>query len=387
MSPSVPQKPLRTALIGLSSSAATSWASAAHLPNFQIDGGKQRFAITALLNSSEDAAKKAVSAYNLSAETKTYGKPEDLANDAAIDFVVCNTRVDKHYQTTLSSIKAGKDAYIEWPVAGNQQHIQELVDAAKQSGARVAIGLQRRWAPPILKIKEIVSSGRLGKILSSELRQYGGTVDREKVASGIKYFADRSVGGNVITISVGHAIDFAQSVVGELVKDTVQTRLELQRPEVLVRDPQTGDIIETIRSNVPDLLSLHGRISSPHASENATLNYLFRRGQPFPGTPVLDWRINFEKGEARLSSVKATGLEADPSEILIQIHHFDTDEVENIPWEWSEEQKQVPYSARNVLSSLFAFADGKEAVEGWVSVEDAARRAEQIEGWLRSSGW
>lgn len=34
--------------------------------------------------------------------------------------------------------------------------------------------------------------------------------------------------------------------------------LGLQRPEVGLRDPRTGNIIDTVRSDVPDLLSLHG---------------------------------------------------------------------------------------------------------------------------------
>jgi hypothetical protein len=51
-----------------------------------------------------------------------------------------------------------------------------------------------------------------------------------------------------------------QSVVGELVPGSVHTHLQLQRPEVRVRDPAQDDkIVETIRSDVPDLLSLHGK--------------------------------------------------------------------------------------------------------------------------------
>ena len=113
----------------------------------------------------------------------------------------------------------------------------------------------------------------------------------------------------------------------------------------------------------------------------------FRRGQPFPGTPSLDWRINFENGELRLVSPSGLSLEAADDPATIQLHHFDTDKVEDITWDWDELQKEVPVSARAVLTNLYAFADGVGEGEGWVGIEDAARRAEQIEGWLKDGGW
>lgn len=201
---STSSKPLRTALIGLSSSAVTSWASTAHLPNFLTNTGKSKFVITALLNSSTDAARSAIQVYELPAETKAYGDAADLAADPNVDFIVCNTRVDKHFESTVQSIRKGKRTYIEWPIASNVEDIRKLVAAAKESGAKVAIGLQGRWAPPILKLKEIVQGKALGRILNVEVRAYGGTVDRNVLPEGLKYFTERKVGGNPIVIGFGH---------------------------------------------------------------------------------------------------------------------------------------------------------------------------------------
>lgn len=198
------QPVLRVGLIGLSASAVTNWASTAHLPNLQTSAGLSRFRITAVCNSSVSAAEATIQAYKLGLGTKAYGNPDDLAADPDVDFVICNTRVDKHWETVLPSIKTGKDVYIEWPIASSAQHIAELVDAAKSSGARVLVGLQGRWAAPVLKIKEILAGASIGKLLSSEVRAYGGTKDREILPVGLKYFADQSIGGNPITIGFGH---------------------------------------------------------------------------------------------------------------------------------------------------------------------------------------
>lgn len=198
--------PLRTALIGLSSSAVTSWAAKAHLPGLLSETGQSKFVVKALLNSSVDAAKSAIKTYQLPTDTTAYGSPDDLAADPDIDLVICNTRVDKHYEVIIPSIRAGKDVFVEWPIAANKEQIDEIVAAAKQSGSRVAVGLQRRWNPVATKVRELVNgqAGNLGKLLSAEVRLFGGTIDREILPLGLKYFAQKEIGGNAFVIGVGH---------------------------------------------------------------------------------------------------------------------------------------------------------------------------------------
>lgn len=196
--------PIRTAIIGLSSAAATSWASTAHLPALVTPAGQSKFQIVALLNSSVSAAESAIKTYNLPPRTRAYGSPEDLAADPAVDLVICSTRVDRHYETVLPSVRAGKDVYVEWPVAATDADIRSLADEARRSGSTTLVGLQGRWAAPVLKLRELLDAGAIGKVLSVDVRAYGGTKDREILPVGLKYFADRDVGGNPITIGFGH---------------------------------------------------------------------------------------------------------------------------------------------------------------------------------------
>ncbi|KAI4675057.1 uncharacterized protein J4E88_007961 [Alternaria novae-zelandiae] len=371
-------RPVRAALIGLSSSGNSSWASAAHLPALLTDTGRSKITITALANSSVQAAKVAIQKYGLPDHTKAYGSPEDLAADPDIDLVICNTRVDKHYETILPSIKAGKDVYVEWPIASNKKQIDEIVEAARKSGSRVAVGLQRRWTPPAAKLRQILNSGngKLGKVLSSDVRAFGGTNDRETMPTGLKYFSQKVIGGNAIVIGVGH---------GRLDAQSVYSKSQIQRPNVRIQDPQTKQTVEEVTTDVPDFLAVHGTIAqSPITAPNATLSFLFRRGQPFPGTPALTWTINCEYGEILITS--ATRMTFQMSEgdepVVIQVHHFDTHKVENVVWDWSDMQKEVPVIGRDVMTSLFAFAEGKAEGEGWVGLEDAATYARMIDGFL-----
>lgn len=174
------------------------------------------------------------------------------------------------------------------------------------------------------------------------------------------------------------------SAVGELDPASVQAKTQIQRPNVRIRDPATNEIIDKVVSDVPDLLSLNGTISAPQAAPDATLSLLFRRGQPFPDTPALTWTVNCEHGEIRLVSPSSTSFETDGKDapVTIHVHTFDDDVVTPVEWTWSDTQKGLPLPARNVLTPLVAFAKQQGEGDGWVSLEDAARRADLIEGFF-----
>ncbi|KAF2267238.1 putative oxidoreductase [Lojkania enalia] len=377
-------QPLRTAFIGLPSTAAYSWGSTVHLPALLSPTGRSKFRITALLNSSIPAAEAAIQRFGLDPSTKAYGSPEALAQDKDIDVVICNTRVDKHYKTILPSVKAGKDVYVEWPIASKIEEIREIVEEAKKSGGRVAVGLQRRWAPEVIKIREIIEEGKFGKVLSSEVRVFGGSGDRAAVNEAQKYFIERNVGGNLVTIILAHLLDFVCSAIGELEPGSVRTKFQRQRPNIGIKDMKSGKIVETVLSDVPDLLLLHGSFEqSLITAPSATLSLLLRRGQPFPGTPALSWSINLEKGELRLIGPSNASLTwGSKGGVSIQIHHYETDELEDVAWTLGENEREMSEAVVNISRVLYAFADGKPEGEGWLGLEEAARRAEQINSFL-----
>lgn len=120
-----------------------------------------------MLNSTEEAAQRAIKYYRLPPDTRAYGSPGDLAADGNVNLVVCTTGVDVHYDTMKPSIEAGKAVLVEWPLAENVKRAGELAHLARQTGSRAIIGLQGRVAPAIVNVRRILESGDLGKVLSS----------------------------------------------------------------------------------------------------------------------------------------------------------------------------------------------------------------------------
>ncbi|KAF5253596.1 hypothetical protein FANTH_1523 [Fusarium anthophilum] len=335
--------PIRTAIIGLSSSAKTSWASNTHLQYLTSPLGRSKYQIVALQNSSLQAAKNAIAHYNLPPKTKAYGTPEDLAADKDVELVVVATRVDVHYSSALPSLKSGKDLYVEWPLAQDVTHARELVDAAREKGVKTIVGLQGRYAPPIKKLREIIKGGRIGKVSVFDQFQY---------------------------------------IIGDITN--FKSTLHNQRPSIRIRDPKTNEITHTTTSNVPDLILATGRLSeSPTAQKDAAVLVRFRRGQPFPGSPHLSIAIAGEKGEIRVQVFTGTtlhGASAYEKPVVVEVHDFERDVVEKVEWKWEEWQQDIPLLARGVAAVYEAFADGEE--DGLVSFEEALKRHEQLEGLL-----
>lgn len=404
--------PTCVGLIGLSASAKTAWASRAHLPYLLSPRGRAKYAVTALLNSSAEAAERARDTYGLDPATvRTYGDPASLAADAEVDLVVCNTRVDTHFDAVLPSVRAGKDVFVEWPLAHDAAHARQLADEAARAGGRGVVGLQGGLGPLARKVRALLEEGRIGKVVSSELRVFGGMNDRLEIPEGLAYFLDRKVGGNVYVIGFGHGgflpwfvtnnsccskqtadsqlapevFHLVQSVLGELA--SVKGDFHLQRPDVPIRDTASGSIVRTDRSDVPDLILVSGRWdASTITQQNAPLHYRFRRGQPFPGEPALEWTINGEKGEIRVISQNTTfiavGEESGPR--TIEIHDFETGRVDKVEWDWEDWQRELPVQARNIGAVYEALAEAKEkgTKPGYVTFDEAARRHEQLEAML-----
>jgi predicted dehydrogenase len=84
------------------------------------------------------------------------------------------------------------------------------------------VGLQARQAPIISKTKELIASGRIGKVLNSTWNGYslqGG----KSIGEGMAYFTEKRVGGNFWTIHVAHALDYVQC--GKSATDTITNSL------------------------------------------------------------------------------------------------------------------------------------------------------------------
>lgn len=89
---------------------------------------------------------------------------ELLASDVdAVSVCVANAY---HASTAIAALKAGKHVLCEKPMAMNEADCLEMVETARKMGRFLMIGQNQRLAKAHVKAKEILDSGRLGRIIT-----------------------------------------------------------------------------------------------------------------------------------------------------------------------------------------------------------------------------
>ena len=93
---------------------------------------------------------------------------QDVLADSSIDGVLISTPDHQHCRMLAAAIRAGKDVYVEKPLAMDMKELIMAVDTVKKSDRVVQVGTQvRSWAPSVAG-KAFVASGGLGKIFKIE---------------------------------------------------------------------------------------------------------------------------------------------------------------------------------------------------------------------------
>ncbi|MBI3210494.1 MAG: Gfo/Idh/MocA family oxidoreductase [Candidatus Solibacter usitatus] len=95
---------------------------------------------------------------------KTTKDFREILADKSIDAVVIATPEHLHYPMTIAALKAGKNIYVEKPLAHTIEEGAEIVKLAEKMGRTVQVGTQNRSNSLYQKAKEMVSQGMIGEV-------------------------------------------------------------------------------------------------------------------------------------------------------------------------------------------------------------------------------
>jgi predicted dehydrogenase len=98
---------------------------------------------------------------------------EELLALKNVDAVTIATPEHQHCTQLIASARAGKDAYVEKPLAMNMEELIEAVDTVTGEGRIVQNGTQIRSLPQALAARKFIASGGLGKVLKAAQARNG----------------------------------------------------------------------------------------------------------------------------------------------------------------------------------------------------------------------
>ena len=127
-------------------------------------GNKGRFTIGALCDTfTGNLAKgKDVVATHTKTTPKTYVDYKELLADKSIDAVVIATPEHLHHRMLMDALAAGKNVYVEKPLAHTVEECQEIMRAVAKSKSVVQVGTQNRSNSLYQMAKTMISQGLIG---------------------------------------------------------------------------------------------------------------------------------------------------------------------------------------------------------------------------------
>jgi len=83
---------------------------------------------------------------------------KDLINSRNIDIIIIGTPQETHAGLVMECLKKDKWIYCEKPLCETGEEAREILSAEKKSRGKLAIGFNRRFAPPYVKAKQLLTS-------------------------------------------------------------------------------------------------------------------------------------------------------------------------------------------------------------------------------------
>src|ERR1700733_482575 len=114
----------------------------------------------------EHRAAQVKRSFNL--EPQSFKYSEEMLALKDLDGVMIATGDFQHAKLCAEVVKAGKDCYVEKPFANVLSEAVETRNLVKQSTQVVQMGSQHRSEPYQLAVRDIIKSGRIGKIVHIE---------------------------------------------------------------------------------------------------------------------------------------------------------------------------------------------------------------------------
>ncbi len=147
---------------------------------------------------------------------KAYYSEDDLINDKDIDIISICTPNIHHYATLKKAIAAGKHIYCEKPLCTTPNEAKKIAELAKEAGIVNRIVFNNRFLPAVMKAKELIEEGRLGRILHFRCEYFHSSATDPQKNAGWKQNRDICGAGTLFDLG-SHAVDMMNFLCGKIV--------------------------------------------------------------------------------------------------------------------------------------------------------------------------
>ena len=139
---------------------AGNFTSATMLPHLQAANAPIQTIVSRGGLTATTLAKK----FNIQKSSSDYSQ---TLKDEQVGMVAITTRHNLHAGMVLEALAAGKDVFVEKPLALTKAELDSIISAQKKSGRSVIVGFNRRFSPHSVAIKKRLPGGALKNIVAT----------------------------------------------------------------------------------------------------------------------------------------------------------------------------------------------------------------------------
>ncbi|MDB5808550.1 MAG: Inositol 2-dehydrogenase [Betaproteobacteria bacterium] len=235
---------------------------------------------------------------------------DSLLRDPAVDAVYLALPNAMHHEAVLAAARAKKHILCEKPFAMKLEHAREMAAACREAGVILRIAHQIRLDAAITRAREIVRSGRLGRLAEISLERGSANPARKT------WRLDNSQSGVIFDVGV-HLLDLIQWVSGQRFVEvsafshpdrklgqsddtiTVLGRLDGECHAVARATREVGSAENNLIIEGADatLFTSSLRFAKEHVVSVRDKNGV--TSERFPASPAYAWQVTAFEGEVR----------------------------------------------------------------------------------------
>lgn len=124
-----------------------------------------------------------------------YSDATELLNNPGINAVYVATPPESHARYAIQAMNAGKDVYVEKPMARTYAECLEMIQASEATGKSLHVAYYRRTLPAFLKVKELIESNAIGKPLTVNIKLHKPLRENDKVTENQTWHVKPEISG------------------------------------------------------------------------------------------------------------------------------------------------------------------------------------------------
>ncbi len=232
------QKELRVGIIGFGQMGRIHAYAYRSIPLY-YDGAPCRIVLQGVCDSNEALARKGVEQAGFAFATTDF---RELVSRSDIDVVNICTPNNQHAAALREALAHGKHVYCEKPLAFNEAEAREIAALADSSGVKHQITSEYRFIPAIMKAKELIDAGYVGRVFQFRgAYLHSGYIDPRRPR---EWRMQKNVIGGGVLVDLGpHLLDIMHYLVGD-VEELTATMETFFKERPLPEDPSRMGKVE-----------------------------------------------------------------------------------------------------------------------------------------------